>query len=410
MKAAVRRPGIAKNAVMRDLRTRAQGAGGRVNASLQGHMGVASTGTDDIVQGLHQDMRDVAAAHDYDGILNNGIVEYGPELQDLMTGPTMQSAMGSARRTVKNDIARGLTDSSTQDFFKIDPNGGLFAPFGGFSGDMATRPTLRAWDYVKRGLDKIISDQTDPLTGKLSSKGAEAVDFKAQMMPLLDSGNPAYLAVRQAYSEPKAAESALNLGRHFMSDAFDVTNRRLANMTPADRKYFQIGAARAVQDKIESGVDTGMNYADFLNRTGLRNKLRAAFSDNPQAFDAFMEDLGKEATKGRTFATLRAGSDTMANANADAELGGGIVNGIPISKEGIARRLGLMLTQPNEEVSGQLARLLGSADPATKAQLLPRLQRLAPSLNRSLVPNRARPYIAPTAAGVIGQQAGQRAN
>lgn len=410
-KAAVRLPGTAKNAGMNALEARAQGAGGRVNQALQNAMGVASTGTDDIVQGLHQNMRDVAVQHGYDDILNTGQVEMTPALEKLMGSSTMRKALGQASSILDDDIALGRADSKLQQYFKMDENGSMFSPFGGFHGDMAERPTLRAWDYVKRGLDSVINDGTDAMTGKMSSQAERANALKRELLAHLDNGNEAYKAVRGAYAGEKAGESALNLGRAFMREDSDVTVRRLADMSPAERKYFQIGAARAVQDKIESGPNTGMNYADFLSRPGLQKKLRAAFSDNPEALDSFLEHLQGESRMGQTFAKLRGGSDTAENLANSLDVGEGLAGGgIPVSREGLARKLGLMLTQPNQEVSGQLANLLLSQDPATKAQIAQRLQQLAPSLNRSLVPNVARPYIAPAAAGAVGQQAGQRVN
>jgi hypothetical protein len=447
-KAAVRRPGTAKNAGMAFQVERAQGAGARVNGALQQAMGVESTATDDIVQGLHQNMRNIAAEHGYDDILNSGSVEYTPELEKLMTGPTMQEAMGAAKRMIKNDIARGKADKSLDEFFKETPAGIEFAPIPETErailtgrrvpqsgrqpmtyeisasreaklgparalsdpnetvGEVATRPTLRAWDYVKRGLDRIIGEETDPITGKLSPKGAEAVDFKSQMMPHVDKGNDAYVAVRSAYADEKAGESALNLGRKFMRDDFDVTNRRLADMTPAERQYFKVGAARAAQDMIEAGKRTGMRYADFLETPGLTKKLRAAFAGDEEGFMSFMGQLENEARMGRTFNKLRGGSDSIENINNDAELGGGLANGIPVSKEGLARKLGLMLTEPNAEVSGQLQRLLLTNDAPTKAQIQERLMKLAPSLNRRVLPS----YAAPAAVGAMGQQLGQRVN
>lgn len=405
-KAAVRRPGTAKNAGMAFQVERAQSAGARVNGALQQAMGVESTATDDIVQGLHQNMRNVAAEHGYDDILNQGQVDLTPDLEKLMGSSTMKKALGQASSILDDDIALGRADSKMQQFFKMDENGSMFSPFGGFHGDMAERPTLRAWDYVKRGLDAVINDGTDAITGKMSSQAERANALKRQLMSHLDDANPEYKAVRAAYADEKAGETALNLGRTFMREGSDVTERRLSEMTPAERQYFKVGAARAAQDMIEAGKRTGMRYADFLETPGLTKKLRAAFAGDDEGFMSFMGQLENEARMGRTFNKLRGGSDSLENINNDAELGGGLANGIPVSKEGLARKLGLMLTEPNAEVSGQLQRLLLTNDAPTKAQIQERLMKLAPSLNRRVLPS----YAAPAAVGAMGQQLGQRVN
>lgn len=406
---AMTRPGLAQNQGTKFLEQRAQGAGGRVNSALQNALGVTSTNVDDMTQALHQNMRNVAALHGYDDILNSGTVELTPQLEKLMTGNTMKAAMGQARSILTDDIALGRADSALQKYFKMSDDGELFAPFGGFRGDIAERPTLRAWDYVKRGLDAVINDGTDAITGKLSSQAERAAALKRSLLQHIDSANPDYAAVRAAYADEKAGEAALNLGRAFMRDDAEVTARRLADMTPAEQQYFKAGAARKVQDMIGSRPDTGMSYADFLKRPTYVEKLKAAFGDDVVGFDAFMKQLRVEKTMGETHAALGKGTQTAARIAAAQDAGMPITTAeIPTSKME-ALRAGLRyLTRPNEETSSQLSSLLLSPDPAARDRVVQALLSLDQRMNRPVMV--LTPQNQQLANLLLATQAGQGSN
>jgi len=406
---AMSKPGAAQNVGYDFFQNRARGAGGRVNQTLQNAMGVTSTNVDDMTQALHQNMRNVASAHGYDDILNFGTVELTPQLEQLMTGNTMKAAMGQARSILTDDIALGRADSALQKYFKVSDDGALFAPFGGFRGDFAERPTLRAWDYVKRGLDAVINDGTDAITGKMSSQAERAAALKRSLLSEIDSANPKYAAVRAAYADEKAGESALNLGRAFMRDDAEVTARRMADMTDAERQYFKAGAARKVQDMIGSRPDTGMSYADFLKRPAYVEKLKAAFGDDTAGFDAFMKQLSNESRMGETAAFVERKSPTASRMAAAQDAGMPITTAdIPTSRMEAVRSGLRYLTTPSEETSSQLSRLLFSPNQADRDRVVQALLNLNQRMNRPVMV--LTPQNQQMANLLLARQAGQGSN
>lgn len=419
-------PGQARDQGLAALEERAKGAGGRVIGALKGNLGVDSTNVDELTQGLHENMRQVAKTHGYDEILNSGTVENTPDLQKLMGSSTVKSALGKAFSILDDDIALGRADRKVLESFAFtDPRTGITTPVSGLDAKFARgvlrpagarfdpdnfslvkTPTLRALDYVKRGLDSIIQDGTDAITGKMSSQAERANALRRNLLSQIDTGNPDYAAVRSAYSDEKSGESALNLGRAFMRDDSEVTARRLSEMTPAEQKYFQAGAARAVMDKIKSGPNTGSAYADFIKRPGLTEKLEAAFAGNKPAFDAFMAKLKNEARMGETFASVGKNSLTAARAAAAQDAGAPIMgSSIPTSRMGLIKSGIDYLRKPSEEVSGRLLPQLLSSKPEDLAALMKSLEGLHGKMGRNVqLPGAVSPILrSAIISGLLGQ-------
>lgn len=399
-------PGQAKDASLRALEERAKGAGGRVVGALNKGLGVNSTNVDELQQGLHQNMRDVAAQHGYDDILNTGQVELTPELEKLMGSSTMKRALGAASSILDDDIALGRADSKLQQYFKMDENGSLRAPFGGFAGDMAERPTLRAWDYVKRGLDSVINDGTDAITGKMSSQAERANSLKRELLKHLDNGNDAYKAVRGAYADEKAGESAMQMGRAFLRDDSEVTTRHIKSMSPAEQQYFRAGAARAVYDKIMSAPNTGMAYSVFLKRPLLTEKLRSAFGGDTPEFQTFMKQLGNEARMGETHAAIGKNSMTAARQAVAQDQGTPITTAttIPTNMRELARSGFEWAARQRPEVSGANLDALTTQDPAKQSAIIAQLRALDANMQKPILSQ-------PVKSGlnyIATQQGGQR--
>lgn len=373
---AAQTPGVAKNAGINTLETRAKTAGGRVMESLGNMFGVKSTNFHGITQQLNENMRQVAKTHNVDKILDTGAADATGQLEELLKTPTIKSALQGAYNKIADQAPGNPAARKTLEYFDVGPNGEV-------SG-VKSFPSLRALDYVKRQLDAIINDGTDGITGKLTSKAVDALDLKRRLLGTIDNLNPDYAKYRAAYADEKARQGALKLGRAFMHDDAEVTLERLADMSPAEKQFFQAGAARAIRDKIMSGSDTGMSYAQFVKRPAVQEKLQAVFGDNPN-FPQFMKSLENEVKMGQTHSRLVGNSKTAERAMVAQDVGSPIAGQIPTSKEQLVRAGLNYLTRPNDEVSAQLFNVLLSQDPAKQAAVIKALQGLDAKMSRNLL-------------------------
>ena len=412
---AVQIPGRAKTVGVQNMTARAQGAGDRVMGSLTQNMGVPSTNADEAIQQLHGNMR--AISPEYEASLDSAKVPLNEKLIILLKDKKIQDGVAAARSAISTDSTisqlegKGSLDSvdrTLQGFTRtpetMDPlTNTPVAGTGSASAVYSEAPSLRAWDYVRRGLDAIVDKETDPVTGKMSSLGRQYYLLRSKLVNELDTAAPDYAAARGRYADEKEAEAAIKLGGAFLHDQSEVTARQIGEMSPAAQQYAKLGAARAVQDKIFNAPDTGMAYEQFLNRRENVRRLQAVFGEDRAGFDAFMKDLANEVEMGKTFRSL-AGSQTAGRQFAREEFGLAPAQTLPITKEGWGRKLQLMLTEPSDEVKGQLAKLLFEQDPASKDAIGARLQAIGPSLNRRVLP----PNTAQAAAFLLGKTAGGR--
>lgn len=73
-------------------------------------------------------------------------------------------------------------------------------------------PTWRSWDAAKRGLDTIIAENTDTITGKMSDYGKSVDGVRRALLKELDSLNPDFAAARSVSSDYLSAQDAFNRG------------------------------------------------------------------------------------------------------------------------------------------------------------------------------------------------------
>lgn len=417
---AAQAPGTAKDAGMRLLEERAQGAGPRVISSLTKGLGVNSTNIDDAVQQLHANMRGISPQ--YETAMANAEVPMTEKLGILIKDPIVKRALSAAKGIVQTDSTlsqlegKGALDAIEKQLSSIEATQnktarafGSDVPLigtGKVSLGYESAPTLRAWDYVKRGLDSIIDENTDAITGKMTNLGRQASQLKYNLVNELDTsgeGGKLYQAARSAYADEKASEYALKLGRAFLNEDSEVTARHFSAMSAPEKQFFKMGAARAVRDKILGAPDTGMAYAKFDKTPILKERLKAAFG-NDSEFNAFMQNLKNEVRMGQTFERFRGNSATASRSLVAKDVGEPITGSdIPTSWRDVVKRAGLAITKPSDEVAGQLADILYSNNPDKNAATIARLQGLNKSLLKPVLSN---PNINPLAVGLLGQQVG----
>lgn len=305
--------GKAKAVATKALRERAEGAQKRIVRDLFDATDVQDVDIDSAVQRLHQNMREIGKG--YDDILNTGIVEMDEGLEQLMGSRTMKQALGQAYAILDDDIALRRADKKLQMYFKpTDNDEAMFAPMIADFGEMAKRPTLRVWDYVKRGLDAIVSDGTDATTGKLSSKAERAYALKRELLKKIDDRNPNYAKIRSAYADKQAAERAMMDGRRFMRDDAETTARKIADMDGGEKEYYRIGAARFLRDKVMNRQEQFKQWkANPLEKEKIRSLM------GKERGNKFIKRLETESTFNASKNRTLAGSQTFETTQAAAE-------------------------------------------------------------------------------------------
>lgn len=148
-------------------------------------------------------------------------------------------------------------------------------------------PTMRTLDAVKRGMDAIISDNTDQATGKVNTYGRSVNLVNNAFKSELDNLNPTYAEARAAYAGPSQVMDAARLGAKVFSSDSDVTAKQVAQMGDSEKAGFQAGAAQAILRKMGQ-VQDGGKVARIFSTPNAREAVSAAFN-SPQEAQQFMD-------------------------------------------------------------------------------------------------------------------------
>lgn len=411
-RAFVNQPGAARRVALEAVTERAKRQGGRITKDLIDALDTDEVNFVSAIEGIHSKMREVGKL--YDPILDSVETPMNDKLVRLMDGPMMKKALAAAHTETLDDIALGRADSSVQKYFALNDKGeGMFMPFGGQFAEVKTRPTLRVWNYVKRGFDSIIKEGTDPVTGKLTPQAEKALAYKRDLLSEIDAIAPEYGKVRSAFADEASLETALKLGRAFFNNDAERTAKLMAGMSDPEKQMFRAGAARAARDKVLSATDTGAAYKRIFGNPLQREKLRAVFPDDA-TFEGFAKSMEREAIFSKTQQALTGNSTTTLQRNLEEDLGIDPISTREIASDLVNRRYGALLgrvagrgmqraMEVPEATRDVAAEYLFATDPAMKQKALDLLR------NRSLLAGRpAAPpsFNVPLAAALVGAQAG----
>jgi len=225
-------------------------------------------------------------------------------------------------------------------------------------------PDVRAWDYMKRGFDRVIESGTDPVTGKMNSKALSALKLKNKLLSELDEMVPEYKAARAQYAGDSANLSAMRQGKRVLRDDAEITARDLAKMSESEREAYVVGATKAIRDKI---LMTGEDAAPFRLTGLVKERLKGAFKSDAD-YNKFIEAVRRESmfkgTENR-FAGSQTGRRLMreqidALPTSRADLVMGTVRDVlsPDMAEPVRDEIGRMLMTQGDDAQRMLAELL----------------------------------------------------
>lgn len=237
-------------------------------------------------------------------------------------------------------------------------------------------PNMRLLDAGKRGLDAMIADNTDAVTGKVNDLGRALTIAKNGYVGELDRLNPLYKTARDAYAGPSASLAALNDGSRFLTMAPEQLADRVSNMSDSEQQFFRMGAARALQDRVGSMADSSDAVKRVFGNATIRKQIGAVFGQD--AADQFAQSMTPEKIATMTNQFVRGGSNT---ANKLADVSG--TSGSQIVQDaatGLVRGgpAGAVLHPLRNQVAAGISAFFNGMNPAVRASLGDILTRTGP--------------------------------
>lgn len=268
-------PGQTKNQVEQAIRQRQAGRAGRMIESAEQNLNAQGQRLAPNIAAWEQ-QRYASAAPLYEQLRTINITQPSPGLA---------SAVAAAEELGATKLARQMA-TAEQVGYSLDSKN----PASWSMNDL---------DLVKRGLDKMISAETD-IAGKVSSLGRSYQSLKASLVGELDkattdpsTGQSLYKMARDAYSGPSAIIDAANLGRNAITRDGATIAGLTAGLSDSEQQAFRLGAFEALRSKL--GTQGGQtNIINMWKEPATQEKLKAIFGDE-RSFRQFAADVAREA-------------------------------------------------------------------------------------------------------------------
>jgi hypothetical protein len=245
-----------------------------------------------------------------DGTANAPGAVWSPRIQQFLDDPIMKGGMqrGLDIQRIESVAAGKPFNPSEYAITGTDDSG---KPIVG------AVPNMRLLDAGKRGLDALIADHTDPVTGKTDEYGRAVTQFKNSFLSHLDGVNPDYASARAAYSGPSTSMDAMARGQQIMNQPPEATRAYFAKLGDGDKEFFRQGAADSLLRSIARTGAGGDESKRLIGNDYVRQQLRPLFSDDA-GFNSFMNRIQAESRMFNTRQAILGNSATAARNAEDA--------------------------------------------------------------------------------------------
>lgn len=353
-----RQPGQARNLARQFLEARDKGAADRLDRTIGQtlHGGPTMHETAKVLLAARS-----AAARPAYAQLNNMEGIWSPRLAEFIEDPVVKKAMSRGYQIERlRALAEGREFNPTQMGIDLDQEGNI---------KLLHVPNMNVLDIAKQGLDAMIADERNEITGRLSMFGKVLNDVRMGYVAEIDKLDTKglYRAAREAWQGPSASFDAMRLGRSVFMSKPEQTADEIAKMSEANKEFYRVGVADILRERLAKVGFAGDEAKALIKNPWIRNQLRPAFKTQ-QDFDTFVESVTSELQMYRTNQRVIGGSPT---AERVAEDSGGMKAGGIASKlwagnlvsaardtYQLYRDLGL---KPSDELNEKIAKIIFQA-------------------------------------------------
>lgn len=269
------------------------------------------------------------------------VVNTTDELREVLSDDSVREAWNRAAKQVNDELQLGMTtgqrvpvlpskadvaarEALRQKFLKANPGATTLVdkvfpkidlvpdqlPVNGID---YTRRYMRE-PVIQRYADQARNGPLDPAVRSIRDNELRVVEARYNILRNEAMAQvPDYGKALQAYSGPQAARDAESAGWAAFRDRVsgDEVRALMADLSPADRDFFRLGAVRHLNDRMASGTDGLEDFAKtlfggdlmkfdrngkFVGRlNGDASRVLSLFPDNPQGASDFMRLIAGQA-------------------------------------------------------------------------------------------------------------------
>lgn len=338
----------------------------------------------------------------YDEAFNSGAVN-SDRIQQFLTDPELKSGISRGLK-----IQRLEARAANQPF---NPNDYSVTGFNE-AGDpiLGEVPNMRLLDAGKKGLDAMIGDHTDPVTGKLNEMGRALVQYKNSYLNELDNLNPSYKAARGQYSGQSELLNAVNQGQDAASKGMirnlppEKISSDISRLNDIGKQAYATGMAGQLRQEGPANIRNMFNRGVNQGEEQLLPNLEAGFNGVGGNFNEFQNRQLQEALMQNTKYGVMGNSRTAERAADDANHLGIFKDAVTGNLTGVAK--GLLKTFDisrgfTEKNGAELARLLQPIPLEGRQSLINELSQIKTSKAQALA--KALSQSSPIVAGQLNK-------
>lgn len=290
---------------------------------------------------------------------------WSPRLDQFLNHPDFKKGMARGYEIESlQSLARGEPLTATQMGVDIGIDG---------STKVLGKPNVRILDMAKQGIDAMIADERNEITGRLSSKGVALDNARQEFVKAIDEADSSgvYKKARETWGGYSASLDALKLGRAVFGASPEENAAAVAKMSQGDREFYRMGVADLLKERLSKGGFTGDESKQLVKNPWMRDQLRPAFKSSAD-FDAFVDAVTTErkmfdtktATIGNSASAGRIAEDVSETGNMGklAQFGAQLASGHPIKAiSGMWKAYQDLGLKPNPELNEKVAQILFSS-------------------------------------------------
>jgi len=295
-----------------------------------------------------------------------------PRLNEVLRTPDGEEAVRRAYR-----IALNRGESPADLSFSVDSSG---EPI------INASPNWKTLHYTKMGLDSLVEDKRDPITGalNLNDPWTQSVNMlRGNFRGRLGELNPAYAKANQVYSDAISNGSAAEGGYGAAAPGVTPTQAQLGfnNQTEANAPFFQRGYASNMADTVNNTRFTANPMARIYGSPAQQAKVASIFPNGAPNFGRLAqlendmaatrnEVLGGSQTAARTQADKMFDNIELGNAAMKGIMTGGASVPFDVAEVGLRKAGNGLFNRMNAEKAAQIGPILLNQDPAAASAAL----------------------------------------
>jgi len=243
---------------------------------------------------------------------------WSPRLQQFIDDRVVKAGMARGYEIERlESLAENRPFDPTQMGVDLDAEGNI---------KLIRTPNMRVLHMGKMGLDAMIADERNEITGRLSQRGVALERVRQAYLGEIDSLDRTgiYAKARGAWEGRSKSLDAIREGRTVFSSSPEENAAAFAKLSPADQEFYRVGVADILRERLAKTGLSGDEAKSIIKNPWVRDQLKPIFR-TPAEFDAFADSVTAESRMFTRNVKIRGGSQTAEREAEDKSLGNKLV-------------------------------------------------------------------------------------